>query len=347
VLRQVPIQFLTPLPWAWRFWADDPPLAFSPEGICNQPLGVAARPAEPPVFTAVWRWEEIEKVVERDGWVRINGRPFCPAVPAFPAAELERLAAALRGTEPATRAARLRRELALRFRPAHWARRQRLVQRVSRWPVAANTMALLAFAAVSPFALPPGVLWSKEVVEQLVRFVPGLLAVGALAFVVGVVLAVLAARRLRRWLVPGTVKTILVAALFPPQGLRWRRVLTDAMWPVPHPMMAVLAGGGRALRHEVAFATLADLRWPLPLPERGDVARLAEAAAIRTWYAEEFEGRVLRPWLAQAGLGAEELLAPPAADGAASCAYCPRCRTQFTRMDGRCPRGIALLPLKG
>ena len=346
VVRHVPVQWLPPLPWAWRFWADDPPIALSPEGICNQPVGTAGRPAEPAVFTAVWRWEEIETVNERDGWILVNGRPFCPATAAHPAAELERLAAALRSEDMATRASRLRRELALVFRPAHWARRQLLVRRVSRWPVAANTLALLALAGVSPFALPTGVLLNKDIAERLVRFVPGVAAIGALAFVAGVVLAVMAARRLRRWIEPGTVKAILVASLFPPQGLRWRRVLTDAMRPAPHPLLAATAGVGRKARSELAFATLADLRWPLPLPMRGDTERLAAAARIREWYADELEVRVLRPWLTEIVLDGDELLAAPAPDGAASCAYCPRCRSQFTRMDGVCPRGIALLPLK-
>lgn len=346
VVRQGTLQFLPPLPWASRFWADDPPFVFSPEGICNQPLGVAGRPVEPAIFTAVWRWEEIGTVAERDGWLEINGRPFCPAAPAWPAGVVKRLAQDLLAGTPEARAGRLQRELALQFRPAHWARRQELVRRVSRWPVLANTLALLAFAALSPAAFPPGMLLSKEVAERLVQFVPGLLAAGALAFVVGVVLAVLAARRLRRWLVPGTVQAILVALLFPPQGLRWRRVLTDAMRPAPHPLLLVPGRGGREARRELAFATLTDLRWPLPLPLRGDVGRLAEAAAMRKWYAAEFEERVLAPWLAQAGLKAEELLAAPVPDGAASCAYCPRCGSQFVRMDGSCPRGIALVELK-
>ncbi len=346
MVRQERLQFLPPLPWATRFWADDPPFVFSPEGICNQPLGVAGRPVEPAVFTAVWRWEEIETVVEREGWMVINGRPFCPAAPAWPAAELQRLVLALRQAGVETRAAWLRRELARQFRPAHWARRQQLVRRVSRWPVVANTLALLTLAALSPAALPPGVLLSKEVAERLAQLVPGLLAAGALAFGVGAVAAVLAARRLRRWLSPGTVKVILVALLFPPQGLRWRRVLTDAKRPAPHPLLLVPGRGGRTVRRELALATLTDLRWPLPLPERGDIGRLAEAAAMRKWYAVEFEERVLGPWLAQAGLTAQELLAAPPPDSAASCAYCPRCRSQFVRIDGGCPRGIALVELK-
>ena len=65
VARQMPLQWPAPLPWAWRFWADDPPFALSPGGICNQPVGTAGRPAEPALFTAVWGWEEIETVGER------------------------------------------------------------------------------------------------------------------------------------------------------------------------------------------------------------------------------------------------------------------------------------------
>ena len=381
--RHQAIPALPPAPWAWRFWADDPPFALSPRGLCNQPVGTAGRPAEPPVFTRVWRWEEIAAVTARDGWLWINGERFSPAAAAFPAAELQQLAAELKPLSPDARAARLRRQLHLWFRPAHWRRRIEFARRISRWPALANTLTLAVGAVVSVAVLADALGFKKEMAEALVVRVPRLLLVLAVGYVIGIVLAVLAARRLRRWTKPGVVKAIFGAAVFPPQGLRWRRVLTDACRPAPHPPLIALAGGSRAAREELAFNTLADLRWPVPLPEgSGPAARadptpeaslsvsscradpcgcagstqddaggvgasssLSTAAEIRAWSAAEFEP-LLRRWLQDAALDAAALLAPPAPDGAASCAYCPRCRSQFVRLDGRCPRGVKLVPLR-
>jgi len=380
--RHQEIHALPPAPWTWRFWADDPPWAFSPFGLCNQPVGTAGRPAEPPVFTRVWRWEEIETVATHEGWLWINGERFSPAAAAFPAAELQQLAAVLKPLSGDARAARLRRQFRLWFRPAHWRRRIDLARRVSRWPALANTLTLALGAVVTLAVLADALGLPKATAEALVVRVPRLLIGLAVSYVIGVVLAVLAARRLRRWSKPGGVKAILGAAFFPPQGLRWRRVLTDSLLPAPHPLLLALAGGGRAARAEAAFNTLADLRWPLPLPAADGPATRADpsaeeyaaaascragpcgragstpagdggnapapasaAAEIRAWHAAEFE-LLLRRWLNDASLDAEALLAPPAPDGVASCAYCPRCRAQFIRLDGRCPHGVELVPLR-
>jgi hypothetical protein len=356
VLRHAGLHLLPPAPWAWRFRADDPPFSLSPEGLCNQPVGTAARPAEPAQFTAVWRWEQIETIVEKRGWLVVNGRLFGPAATAWPAAELRQLAAELKPLAPAAREARLRRWLGLRLRPAHWRRRMAVVRRRTGDVAILNTATLLACAAATAIACFTPATEEYEEAPRILALLPPLLWFALASYASGIASALFAARRLRRWLQPGTTKAILSAACFPPHGLRWRRLLTDSVVPAPHPLLVALAAPGKTLRADCTFNALADSRWPLPLPEHDpaivrteplpDVATaaLATAATIRAWQAAEFECR-FRTWFAAAGLDADALLAPPPRDNSGACAYCPRCRSQFTRADGRCSHGIPLQPL--
>lgn len=356
VLRHAGLHLLPPAPWTWRFRADDPPFALSPEGLCNQPVGTAARPAEPAQFTAVWRWEQIETIVEKRGWLVINGRLFGPATTAWPAADLLALAAALKPLAPAAREAHLRRWLALRLRPAHWRRRTAVVRRRTSDAALLNTATLLACAAATAIVCLTPATEEYEETPRILALLPPLLWFALAGYIGGIAATVFAARRLRRWLQPGTTKAILSAACFPPHGLRWRRLISDSAAPAPHPLLVALAAPGKTLRAATAFDALADARWPLPLPENDPAivrteplpdaanAALATAAAIRTWQAAEFERR-FRAWFAVAGIDADALLAPPPRDNSGACAYCPRCRSQFSRADGRCSRGIPLQPL--
>lgn len=356
VLRHAGLHLLPPAPWTWRFRADDPPFALSPEGLCNQPVGTAGRPAVRAPFTAVWRWEQIGTVVEKRGWLVVNGRLFGPAAAAWPAAELQELAAALGPLAPAAREARLRGWLDRRLRPAHWRRRLAVVRRRTVAVAWLNTATVLSCAAVTAIACFTPATEVYEETPRILALIPPLLLVALGGYLGGLLQAVLTARRLRRWLQPGTLKAVLSAALFPPHALRWRRLLTDACLPAPHPLLASLAAPGRAQRRECAFAALADARWPLPLPELDPAtlsaatatacaeAGLATARAIRVWHGAECERR-FPAWFALAGLESRDLLAPPVRDNASTRAYCPRCRSQFTRAEGCCPRGIALQPL--
>lgn len=350
LLRHAPLHLPPPAPWTWRACADDPPAALSPDGLCNQPLATAARPADRAPFTAVWRWEQIDTVAEKDGWLVVNGKLFAPAAAAWPAAELLALAGELKPLDRAARAPVLRRRLDQRFRPAHWRRRLAVLRRRTGSCARLNTAALAAFAAVSAIVVfaPPADAFGE--VPRVFSLLSPLLLCALLAYLAGIAAALVAARRLRRWLRPGATRAIISAAFFPPQGLRWRRLLTDLAHPAPHPLLLALAAPGRELRRTTAFDSLADARWPLPLPElaRGPGDSRAElfaaAAEIRVWHAAEFERR-FRAAFAREEFTAESLLAPPAADNAACVAYCPRCRSQFVRREGRCPHRIALQPL--
>jgi hypothetical protein len=353
VFRHERLHLLPPAPWAWRFRADDPPCALSPEGLCNQPLATAGRPAERAPFTAVWRWEQIENVVEKQGWLVVNGRLFAPATAAWPAAALLALANELKHLTPAAREVHLRRRLDQRLRPAHWRRRLAVVRRRTGDCAWLNTAALAALAAVTGIVCFTPATEEYAEAPRILHLLPPLLLFALLAYLGGIASAVFAARRLRRWLQPGAIKAIFSAALFPPHGLRWRRLLTDSCESAPHPLLIALAAPGRTLRNETAFAALADARWPLPPPEEtGKTAApspppeslLAAARTIRAWHAAEFERR-FSAWFAAAGIAPAELLAPPPHENSGSRAYCPRCRSQFVRTEGRCPRGIPLQSL--
>ncbi|HLP01531.1 MAG TPA: hypothetical protein VK163_05865 [Opitutaceae bacterium] len=220
VLHHARLHLLPPGPWTWRFRADDPPFALSPKGLCNQAVATAGRPAERAPFTAVWRWEQIETVTEKQGWLVVNGRLFAPAAAAWPAAELLALARALGPLAPAARETHLRRWLDLRLRPAHWRRRMAVIRRRTGDCAWLNTAALLAIAATTAIVCLAPSTEEYEEAPRILRLLSPLLVFALLAYLGGIASAVLAARRLRRWLQPGTTKAIFSAALFPPQGLR-------------------------------------------------------------------------------------------------------------------------------
>jgi hypothetical protein len=212
-----------------------------------------------------------------------------------------------------------------------------------------NTGALLAAAAVTAIACSAPA--DAENTPRIYSLLMPLSAAWLAAYIGGVAAALLAVRRLRRWLLPGVAKAIVTAAFFPPQGMRWRRLITEACPPVPHPLIAALAVPGNRMQMECAFQTLSDSHWPLPLPERqSEPGRqpqpgyLNEADSIRSWHSDEMRLRA-EGWLRRAGIDPVELLRAPAADHPASRSYCPRCRSQFARAAGTCPRGVALRPL--
>lgn len=331
------------LPWQARFWADDPTVAFSPEGILNLPAASAGRPADAPSTVSVFRWEDIAEVAEYRGWLHVNGKPFAAVTAALPARRLLALAQKLAPLPVAARATLLRREIALWFRPAHWRRRARVARHHTRTVADLNTITLLLAVALTAAALKFWQLSWPAVAEKLAIVAPrfALLALGT--YVAGVVFAVLAARRLARWTRPGMTGALVSAALFPPQALRARTTLTDALLPAPHPLLPILLHAGAADRRAAVFNVLADAAHPAALPADAPPA----AAEIRRWFSNEVAAHIPR-LLAATGtaLDPAALLAPPAPDSPASCAYCPRCHAQFVRADGRCPHGVTLLPLK-
>ncbi|HEY1108513.1 MAG TPA: hypothetical protein VGE76_07775, partial [Opitutaceae bacterium] len=90
-----------------------------------------------------------------------------------------------------------------------------------------------------------------------------------------------------------------------------------------------------------AFATIADLRWPLHGAEDSPLAR-----DIAGWFRVALAAQVDATLRAE-GIAVESLLAAPAPDTPQSCRYCPRCRAQFVTASERCPEGVRLESVAG
>lgn len=346
------------LPWQWRVWSDDPALAFSPHGILNQSSGASGRPSESPHQALVVPWEEIQECAERDGWLLVNQHRFAPQSAAFSAASLLALARELTPLPAVAREARLRRELTRRFRPAHWRRRVLVLQARTRVVAELNTVTLVLAAALTVVACSKGFALNPALAERVMPWVPHAALLAFASWVAAIVFAFRAAKRLARWTRPGVRQSIATALLFPPQALRWRTLLAEAMHPAPHPLLHLASFARRTDLRLAAFNTFADLAHPLPLPAGAP----PEAAAIRSWFTAALRPQLERvvseaaawkaqrgsepPALASGSLEPESLLRAPAPDSTASCAYCPRCNDQFVRAESQCPHGIALRKLK-
>ncbi len=333
---------LAPLPGGWRAWADDLPWAFSPVGLCNEPIGSAGRPVDIPAGVVAWRWEDIREMRIQSGWLWVNGQPFAPATPHFSLEELRQLAARCAALPPAARAELLRGLLRRWLRPAH------LRRRAAVWRGRTGQLALLnatVFAFIA--ALTVYLLFDlsrylpDSIAQRFAHALPWMLGYAAVLHGLAIVLAWRAHRRLppERRALRGS--QLFAAALLPPQALHLRALLGEAWFPPMHPLACTVALASPDAVRVFAFQTLADLRWPLP-PSR---PRSAVAADIANWFRTELTNDV-EAMLRAAGLVPAELLTPPAPDYPTSCAYCPRCRDQFVAGHTTCPRGISLLPLK-
>lgn len=320
------------LPGSWRIVASDVPFSLSPAGVCNQPAGVAGRPAPPPERSQGWRWNEIAQVGVSDGWLYVNGARFCRHTGHLAAGQLLALAAAT----PARREAEIRGLVARWFRPATVRRRQRVLAARTRFPAALNTLAFAIWVAVTVYVvadvasrLPAAV--GEMIAARLPMVLLGLLAV----HVAAVTLAFRTLHRLRAITAEKRSANLFSALLLPPQALRLRSLLGEGFFPAQHPLAVALATNRV---DTCAFAVLADLRWPLA--NGGDPL----SVDILRWFRAALEAEI-RPRLAAAGAPAEALLVPPRPDTPASCSYCPRCRDQFVAGPTVCPHGIPLQPL--
>jgi len=323
-------------PARWRAAAPDIPFSFSPLGISNRPAGTAGRPANPPREAAAWRWDEIREVGVAAGWVYVNGQRFFPDTGHLSGVQLLELARA----QPAAREEMIRQHLQRWLRPAQVRRRAIVLAGRTNSPALFNALSLGLIAGLSAYvAFGVSQRVSAEWAAALARMLPPLLAYLALLHVAAVVMAWQAVRRLKR---PGADKrgsTLLGALMLPAQALRLRAVVAEGFFPPQHPLAVALALGRRREQVELAFQTLADLRWPTDDRHDSPLAR-----EIAGWFRSALEPE-LAARLKAAQLRPKQLLAPPRPDSPASCAYCPRCGDQFTSAGGACPHGIGLVPL--
>jgi hypothetical protein len=332
-----------PTPCTWHALTEDPPFSFSPEGLANVAIGSAGRPSPEPLIARAWRWDEIREVRTRRGRVWINGVDFCGATPFADAAELRALAAKLTPLPCEQREHFLRATLAAWFRPIHLQRRQRVLVARTRPLAVLSVFNFLIALGVSVYLLAGGPAlvgetWATRLAEWASRL--------GLVFLFVHVWTLVAAYRAHRRMVPklGEQRATLLlnAALLPPHALRLRAQIAAQFFPPHHPL-AWLAALGRTEDLAVhARHTLADLRWPLASRQN---LQPALVATISTWMRERVAAHA-ENLLHAAPLDAEKLFAPPEADSAASCLFCPRCRDQFTDPAACCPRGVPLQALK-
>ena len=325
------------LPTTWRIATSDIPFSVSPAGIGNRPAGCAGRPAETVATATAWRWEDIREVGVAKGWVFVNGVRFYPDTGHLPPREL----LALAQLDPRARARRIEVLLVRWFRAAHLRRRARVLVGRTRILAALNTFVFVFFVALSIYVLAdvPSRL-TEPVAHRAAALLPGLLLGALLVHLTGVIIAWRTVRRLRVAPPDRRGAALFSALLLPPQAMRLRALLGEGFFPAGHPFAVGQAFTRQAHGAELAFNTLADLRWPIQTEKDSPLA-----AEIAAWFRAAVAER-LRPLLRAAGVEPETMLAAPAPESPASCLYCPRCRDQFVAGRTVCPHGVTLLPLR-
>lgn len=320
-------------PWGWSASERDVPFALSPAGIAARPVGAAGRPADVAPIVAAIRWEDMQHVESRKGWLLINGGRFCRDTGHLTPEDLKALAA----SPPERRAERIEAHLRRWLRPARLRRRVRVLVGRSSFLATCNAVAGAICFGVTLYLVGNLAAWlPARWADAVTRSLPLWLGYALVLHVV----AVVTAARLRRRYVPASryhaETPLAVAALFPPQAFRLRNLVVAKSLPAQHPLSLALALGDRRTIAEAAFNVLSDLRWPVDDRRDSPLAR-----EIVAWHRASLTPMVEALVRAYA-VPVEELLAPPAPDGASSCAYCPRCRAQFVTSEGKCPQGVPL-----
>jgi hypothetical protein len=323
-------------PAGWRITCADIPFSWSPEGICNRPAGTMGRPTEQPVRVRAWRWSEVQEARIDGGWLLINGGRFCRDTGHLTPATL----LALAKLDEKTREAQLQWRMDRWWRPAHLRRRRKVLVARTENVATLNACFLIWAAAITIYlagdfsARLPG-NWANAIGRALPLWGGGL---GLMHFA-AVIVAWITLRKLKPARVDTRGTALFSALMLPPQALRLRALLGEAFFPLQHPLAYVAAFGRPQELAEASFQVLADMRWPAGVEMDPPLAR-----DISGWFRGQLERR-LTPALKRAGVDVRRLFDAPEADGAESCTYCPRCRSQFVAGRVRCPRGIELQPV--
>jgi hypothetical protein len=318
---------------------EDPPLAFSPEGLSNVPVGSAGRPAPTPDVEQAWSWEEVRQLAQKRGRIFINGRDFCAVTPFTTLAGLRTMIDRCKNSSAKDRASWLSAQVACWFRPAHLRRQQTVLLGRTATLTFITGFAFVLWLMLSVYFLTGSTSLLDG--EKTTR-VGELLPMFGLYLLCLHVICVILGWRVHRRLLPkrgeARLNLMLNAALLPPQALRLRSRIGAEFLQQAHPLAWLAVAASQADFEEYARQAVADLRWPLVS------RRVADAelhASISAWMSERVSGEIERLLLMR-GVSQKELLKAPTRDSASSCAFCPRCQTQFTTDTDRCPRGIKL-----
>ncbi|CAM3080200.1 hypothetical protein [Rariglobus hedericola] len=333
---------IPPLSDACALIAEDLPASLAPEGLTNWPSVSASRPPPLPQHVAIFRWEDIQRIEDRSGWIFINERRFTPASPGLTAKALEALARELAPLSPEARTTRLTAWQTGRFSSARLRRRFQSIMVRSRSLAFLNTVQLLFAAGLSAYVLLDVPSHIPPVMhDALVGVLPVYLVAYAAAHVTALVLFYRLHRRFFPKAGQERASALFTALLVPPQALRLRLHLTAKLAGGLHPLAVALACSRPGVAQTFAADTLRDLHWPLrPAGLPADISALADSSA------RLLEPVVLAAFASQTPpVSPDDLLAPPLRESPEACAYCPRCGDQFTRPDSHCSHGVALLPL--
>lgn len=316
-------------------------VAALPFSVAAEGLSSIAPSGRPPHAAAFIPWDRVRNLSTRRGILLIDGHAFSAAPDGDTLAELDRLAMALRHDPGPGREAIVDRWLSARFHGDRLRRRSRSLRgRTSTLALAERALAAVALAISIWFAGGFGAHLRGDALILAIALVrPALtatLAVVALTFLAGVV----ASRSLPAGLRPPRPASLFANAVFlPPALLRLRASITAArVHPFDPAAAAVLLP--RRRRSSLWIAMLRDLRHPAPPPPGTPDEALAATAAHRRTALREISR------LASAdGLDLASLDSPPTSEPGAI-AWCPRCRSQFTR-PGTCPDGVPLIRFTG
>ncbi|MFT3783297.1 MAG: hypothetical protein QM790_14905 [Nibricoccus sp.] len=305
------------------------------------PIGSAGRPALFPVRVCCWRWEEIQQLSAKSGFIYINAQPFCQITPFSTLERVHELIDGCKNRSVEARTVWLAGKLEEWFMVARLKRQRDLLVGKSRHLATVAGCGFVLALLVSCY-LAVGVEWSLN--AQLAawggRLLPmlGCYLLGLHLCIVGfgwwTHRALLSKRGEARF------SLVLNALLLPPQAYRLRaRIGAEYLCPA-HPLAWMAATASRNTFALYAQQAVTDLKWPRAISQHGNASELE--MAIGSWMSSQVAAQADR-LLRLRGVVEAELLKPPQRDGADSCAYCPRCGTQFTKAEGRCPFGVKLV----
>jgi hypothetical protein len=308
------------------------PLALSPEAVWLGAAVGAEFDGIEPFGGGLFRLEQLQTIAANGRRVLVNGQTVLKSPsPAF-AQHLVHALDGLKGAAPAEREKLIRKIFEEQFDTRSIRQRWQMFQtwlRPVRWLT--NTLFLYLFA------LTPVLIGQVG----LKRSWPGLL-VGLLVLTSTTALLF---RRAHKALYPKAGEDrfthFLTVLLSPATAMRAHDVLSRTLLETYHPLALVQVFCPPAIFRSHAERALLELRFPAAraLPVVGpdpEAVRRFSRSALQT---------VMETFLSQNGFDPEELVKPPVPTDETCRAYCPRCRTQYTRREGTCPDcpGVALV----